>query len=379
MSHKLRLSLVGLFLLLFTVSSCVLPAISTQPSTNQAGLNTIEQAWNVIQTDYVDKTKIDNGKLAQAATKAMVEALNDPYSAYLDPETYKLYLTSLEGSFEGIGATVNIEDNQIKVVAPIRGSPAEKAGIRSGDIILEIDGLSTEGMSLTEAVIRIRGPGGTSVKLSVQHEDEPNPTEITVVRARIEILSVTSEMKGDIAYIALSEFSERSDTEVGTVIASLSANKATGIILDLRGNLGGLLDTTLNIASYFLRSGLVFEMVDNRGNRTPASVVRQSVATDLPMVVLVDEESASASEVLTGALKDHERAVIAGTKTFGKGSVNTLRQLGDGSGIYITTGRWLTPSGHIIEGQGITPDYVLELKGDDLVNWAIDFLKGNKQ
>ncbi len=381
MSHKVRLTLVSLLLVLVTVISCSVsyPLVPTQvPAITQTGLDTIEQAWQIIQTEYVDKSKIDNKKLAQGAIKGMVEALGDPYTAYLDSETYQLNLTSLEGSFEGIGATVTSDDKKIKVVAPIRGSPAERAGIKSGDIILEIDGRSTKDMSLTEAVIRIRGPGGTTVRLSVQHENETNPTEITVVRAKIEVLSVTSEMKGDICYIGIAEFSERTDFELSPVIAGLSKNAASGIILDLRGNLGGLLDSVLNVVSYFLKNGVVFDVVDNRGEHSAASVRRASVTTDLPLVVLVDGGSASASEVLAGALKDYGRATIAGTKTFGKGSVNVLRQLGDGSGLYVTTARWLTPKGQVIEGQGITPDYELELKGDELVKWAIDFLKGKQ-
>jgi carboxyl-terminal processing protease len=384
MPHNNKLTFLSLLLiisLLFSSVSC-LPLVpgATAPGTGaQSDISVIEQAWSIIHDDYVDKSKLDDSKLTGAAIKAMVEAINDPYTSYFDAESYKLNLTSLEGSFEGIGATVtSTEDKKIQVVAPIKGSPAEKAGVKPGDIIVEINGLSTEGISLTEAIARIRGPKGTTVKLLMLHEGETVPVTIEVIRAKIDVPSVIFEMKGDIAYINLTQFSERTNVELSPVIDRLAAEGTTGIVLDMRGNPGGLLDTVVNVASHFIESGVVVETVDNRGNRDVLSVRRTGTFTSLPMVVLVDKYSASGSEVLAGALQDHKRAVVAGTKTFGKGSVNIFRQLKDGSGIYITTGRWLTPNGSLIEGKGIIPDYEIELTGDDGVNWAIDFLKSQK-
>jgi carboxyl-terminal processing protease len=199
--------------------------------------------------------------------------------------------------------------------------------------------------------------------------------EIEIVRDEIELSSVSSEMRGDIALITISHFSEGTDAELEAALESV-AGEASGIVLDLRSNPGGLLPTVVSVASRFLTEGVVIDVVDNQGEHTTMSVERKRVTTDLPLVVLADEFSASGSEVLAGALQDHGRATIAGRTTFGKGSVNMLQQLSDGSGIYITTARWLTPDGRLIEGEGIDPDYELELEGEEAIQWAIDYLHG---
>jgi len=339
------------------------------------GLEIVKQAWNIIFDDYVDRDQLDSSTLSQAAIEGMVEALDDPYSSYLDAEAHQLGLSSLEGEIEGIGAQVAIREEQLTIIAPIADSPAAKAGIRAGDIVLEIDGRSTSEMGLAEAVLNIRGPKGTSVRLLILHQDETEPEEIEIVRAKIELSSIRFEMKGDIAYINITHFSMRTSEELLTVLESMNEEEAGGIILDLRSNPGGLLDEVIDVVSYFLTEGVVVSVVDNQERLTPSSVKPKEVVTELPMVVLVDSFSASGSEVLAGALQDHGRATIAGSKTFGKGSVNVLRQLKDGSGLYITTARWLTPNGRRIEGEGITPDYELDLEGEEAIQWAIDYLR----
>jgi carboxyl-terminal processing protease len=346
-------------------------------STGQA---VIDQAWNAVYQDYVEPGKLDSTNLSHGAIKGMITALDDPYSAFLDPEMYKLFESDLEGTFEGIGAQVNMnKSNQPTIVAPLENSPAQKAGIKTGDIILEINGKSTEGMSLIEVVLNIRGPAGTSVKLTVQHEGQSTPVEIDIVRARISSFTVSSEMKGDIAYIRINEFDTKTNAEFNSALQSVVSQRSAGIILDLRSNPGGIVPVVVDVASHFIKDGVVLTLVDNHGNKTPVLVNPNGVFTDLPVVVLVDQYSASGSEVLTAALRDHNRATIAGVKTFGKGSYDINVPLEDGSDIYLTVGRWLRPNGQLIEGKGIEPDYTLTVTGDDEIQWAIDFLHQQKQ
>jgi len=352
--------------------------VDSTPTSTEPGLDNIAEAWDVIVNDYVDKDRLDTDALSQAAIKGMMEALDDPYSAYLDAEAYQLSLTNLEGKFEGIGAYVGVKDEQIMIIAPIADTPAAKAGIKPGDIILEIDGKPTSEMSLAEAVIYIRGPKGTSVRLLTLHQGETEPENIEIVRGEIEVPSVHFEMQGDIAYINITYFSERTDEELSPMLESITEEAATGVILDLRSNPGGLLQTVVDVASRFLKEGIVVDVVDNQGEHTTSAVESKGATIDLPLVVLVDSYSASGSEVLAGALQDYDRAVIAGTRTYGKGSVNIMHQLKDGSGLYITTARWLTPNGRPIEGEGIVPDYELELEEEDAIQWAIDYLKNVK-
>jgi len=347
---------------------------SSNSSGSAEGLNIVEQVWDIIFSDYVDRSKLDSDNLSHSAIEGMIEALDDPYTSYLEAEHYELGVSSLEGEFDGIGAYVTIEDKQLMIIAPIAESPADKAGIRAGDIIMEIDGQPVADMSLAEAIINIRGPKGTPVRLLVLHKGDTEPVEIEIIRARVEVPSVLFEMRGNIAYITITQFSERTDTELAPVLQDLKEQNAAGIILDLRGNPGGLLNIVVKVASHFISKGVVVEVMSNQGKTATLEVVSSPVTTDLPMVVLVDNTSASGSEVLSGALQDHYRAIVAGNITFGKGSVNMLRRLSDGSGLYITTARWLTPNGRIIEGQGIEPDVTLELTGEDAVQWAIDTL-----
>ena len=352
-------------------------ASRNQPSLGQ-GLDVVEQAWNLIFYDYVEKDRLAPSTLSQAAIKGMLEALDDPYTSYLDAETYQLSLSSLKGKFEGIGAYIGIEDEQLIIIAPIPDSPAAEAGIRAGDKILEINGESTSDMSLAEAALNIQGPKGTPVSLLILHKGETGPEEIEIVRAEIELPSVRFEMRGDIAYIKIAYFSERTSEELSPVLQTITREAATGIILDLRTNPGGLLQTAVDVASRFLKDGVVVNVVDNQGKHTALSVKPKGVTTDLPLVVLVNSYSASGSEVLAGALQDYARGTIAGTRTYGKGSVNVLHQLKDGSGLYITTARWLTPHGRLIEGEGLVPDYELELTGEEAIQWAIDYLKSKE-
>ena len=342
--------------------------------TQDPSFTSVEQAWNIILNDYVDKDEIDTGMLSQAAIEGMIAVLDDPYTAYLDAEAYQLDISESEGEYTGIGASVGIQDGQLTVVAVFDGSPAAVAGIKTGDVILEIDSVSTSGMDLYDAVLKVRGDLGTSVSLLILRQGDIEPVEIIVVREQIEIPSVDFEMRGDIAYISIEHFTERTNQELTPVLEAIAAEGADGIVLDLRGNPGGLLDSVVLVTSRFLTQGEVLSVRDSHGNVEVYVVTPQELTTDLAMVVLVDEYSASGSEVVAGALKDHERAIIAGAATYGKGSANTLKELADGSGLYITIARWLTPDGHLIEGIGVIPDVELELADDDAIQWAIDYL-----
>ncbi len=376
MSNKVKIAL-SLFLAVIIALAFTAGCFIGGGTSPQSDLGIIEQAWEIILRDYVENDQVDTEALAQGAVRGMVEALGDPYTSYLDTEAYQLSLRSLEGSFEGIGAYVTIKDEQLMIIAPIADSPADRAGIRAGDVILEVDGQSTTGMSLAEAVLLVQGPEGTRVDLLVLHEGETEPELISIIRAVIEVPSVEFEMREEIAYIIISHFSERTTGELLPVMEATVQQGAEGIVLDLRSNPGGLLDTVVDVAGFFLEEGVVVDVVDNEGNHDVYRVEVGGITTDLPLVVLVDEYSASASELLAGALQDYERATIAGARTFGKGSVNILRRLGDGSGLYITNARWFTPNGRLIEGEGIYPDYELELEGENAVQWAIDYLRSN--
>ncbi len=337
----------------------------------------LKEAWEVVYEEYVEQEKLDAETLLRGAIKGMVDAIDDPYSSYMDADAYEMSASDLTGKFEGIGAYVGYDEGNIVIISPISGSPADNAGIRSGDIIMAIDGESTIEMSIMDAVSRIRGTRDTLVKLLVLHEDETEPVEIEIIRGEIELVSVHFEMEEDIAHIIITNFSERTGDELSSALEDMAAETASGIILDLRNNPGGLVSSVVEVASRFLEKGVVISTVDNEGNKAELSVKRRGEVIDLPMVVLVNNYSASGSEVLAGALQDHGRAVVAGALTFGKGSVNILRQLSDGSGLYITVGRWYTPGGRVIEGEGIEPDYTLDPEEEDAFEWALDYLKNS--
>ncbi|PPD58066.1 S41 family peptidase [Dehalogenimonas etheniformans] len=365
-------SLVSVILLSASFGLGYITAAFAPPKDNY--LNRVVEAWDTITNHYVDPTKVAENALAEAAIKGMMGYIDDPYSAYLDAEGFIALQQNFEGTYVGIGAEMAVRDGIVIALTVYPDSPAARAGIIPGDHITTIDGKSTEGLTIAELVPLVRGDTGTPVTLGVDR-DGTNLT-FTMTREKITPPSVTIELKGTIAYIQISSFTEHADEDMLLVIQQIAASGATGIILDLRGNPGGLVTTVINIASYFITDGVVLTIRDRDGNTTTYDVVKQADTTNLPMVVLVDGYSASGSEVLSGALQDHHRATIAGAQTFGKGSVDQLFELPGGTGIYLTIARWLTPDGNLIEGRGITPDFPLDLSGAELLNWAIDFLNG---
>ena len=337
-------------------------------------LSRVVEAWDTITGHYVDPSKIDQNALAEAAIKGMMGYVNDPYSAYLDAQGFIALQNNFEGSYIGIGAEMAVRSGAIIILTVYPDSPAARAGIIPGDQVTSIDGKSTAGLTIAEVTPLIRGAAGTTVAISIRRGGAQFSFNVT--REKISPPSATLTMAGTIAHIQISSFTQHADEDMLPIIQQIAANGATGIVLDLRGNPGGLVTTVINIASYFITDGVVLTIRDRDGHTTTYKVVKQSINTSLPMVVLVDGFSASGSEVLSGALQDHHRAIIAGAQTFGKGSVDQLYELPGGTGIYLTIARWLTPDGHLIEGQGITPDFPLTLTGDDLFNWAVDHLNG---
>jgi len=319
--------------------------------------------WVSLRQEYLDRNYTDREE-AYTAIREMLEQLEDPYTRFMDPEEFRDMQIDTSGELTGVGIQISQdeESKNIVVVSPIEGTPAAEAGILSQDVITAIDGESTEGMDVNDAVSRIRGPVGSSVILSIQRGDEEFDFELR--RARIEIHPVRHTLQtspsGPIGYIRLNQFSANADEEMEDAIRDLERQNVVGYILDLRSNPGGLLDASISITRMWLNEGTIVSTV-NRQGISDSQRANGTALTDKPLVVLVDGGSASASEILSGALQDNQRAILVGTQTFGKGLVQSVRGLGDGSGIAITVAKYLTPSGRDINHEGISPDVVLEL------------------
>ena len=322
----------------------------------------LAEVWRLLEEDHIDRDSLDADALSAGAIRGLIQALDDPYASFLDAEQFSVESQDYQGFFEGIGAQVSIRDGQLVIIAPMPGSPAEKAGIRPGDVILTINSESTAQISLLEAVSKIRGEKGTTVDLLVLHLNQTEPLSILVTRGVIPLDTVRLTMLEDgIGHLWIFSFGEKTNEELEKALKEFRQAEGKGLVLDLRNNPGGLLTSVVDVASQFLDDGLVLYEMDSQGLRTDWDVKSGGDAPAIPMVVLVNQFSASASEVLTGALMDHDRAEVIGVTTFGKGSVNTLRPLSDGSGLYFTIGRWYTPLGALIEGEGLTPGIIVEI------------------
>ena len=338
------------------------------------------EVWELLEGEYINGTDLDPREISDGAIRGMLEALGDPYSAFYTTEQYKIATQDLKGFFEGIGAEVGIRNGMVTILAPMPDTPAEKAGIKPGDIIMEIEDESAEGISLMEAVNRIRGKKGTVVKLLILHKGDTEPVVINVERGVISLTSVRLlTVDDEISHLRIFNFAETTNKDLLAALERFEDSGASGFVLDLRNNPGGLLTSVVNVTSQFLDDGLVLYQVNAQGDRKDWKVKSGGKAKDIPFVILVNEFSASASEVFTGAMIDHERATVIGTTTFGKGSVSNLWSLQDGSGVNFTIAHWFTPKGTLIEGEGITPDKVMEKPEDDSedvhLEHAIDLLR----
>jgi carboxyl-terminal processing protease len=338
----------------------------------------LTEAYNMLMQNYVYVKDLDPNQLSQGAIRGMVQSLNDPYSMFVDADSYKMETSTFRGKYEGIGAYISTKDRLLVIVAPIVGSPAEEAGLLPGDIILKIDDADATNMDSTQAALKIQGPGGTSVRLLIARDGTKEPFEKTIVRREINIASVSSEIKDTIAYIRIVQFTQNTATDLIKYLKDAKSQNIKGIVLDLRNNPGGLLDVAIDVASQFLPSGTVVDIVDRNGNHEKIPVRPGGIATNIPMVVLVNEGSASASEVLCGPLQDYARAKLIGKKTFGKGCVQTVMRMSDGSALHVTTMLFYTPLDRPINGVGLTPDIPSDLKDNDLKDWAINYMKQQK-
>ena len=315
------------------------------------------EVWSLLQDQYIDPERLNTAETPRGAIAGLLRALGDPYTAFNEPDAYQRQLDSLDASFEGIGAIVGIRDERVVIVSPIRGGPAERAGLRAGDEILSVDDESVDGMTLSQVVARVRGPRDTDVELLIRRDGSSLPAPIVIVREAISLPTVEVKLLRDgIAWIRLSSFAKQTDEDLVSQLKALDLSE-TRIILDIRNNPGGLVDTAIGVATAFLADdAIVFLERDRSGTETPHFTRGNAVAAQASMVVLVNRGSASASEIVAGALRTNRRAVLIGEPTFGKGSVTTLRTLSTGSGLTVTSARWLTPDGQLIEGLGLTPD-----------------------
>ncbi len=357
-----------------SVPSPIVTVSRTSPPANrEVDFSIFWDVWDRLEQRYLDKKALDPQKMVYGAVSGMVASLADPYTVFLPPKDNAGFKDDLNGSFEGIGAQLGSKDDKIIVIAPLKGQPAEKMGIRPGDWIIKVNGEDTAGWTVPQAVTKIRGPNLTKVTLTIMHENSQTAVEIEVTREKITIKSVEYEVKQstsetcklrncpNVGYIKLSRFGDATNTEWNQSINEVKSNirsspKISGIILDLRNNSGGYFQSAIYVASEFIRSGVVVLQENSDGTKETFNVNRQGNLLDIPLVVLINKGSASASEIVAGALKDHKRAVLIGETSFGKGTVQSPEDLPDKSGIHITTARWILPSGEWIHGKGIKPD-----------------------
>lgn len=349
--------LVDHFLITPSVASA-----QTQPSNN---LNLVNQAYQIIQQHYVDRSAVNQTQLEYGAVSGMVDALGDTgHSRFLTPQMVQEENNFTQGSFDGIGAEVSMNANgQVIIVAPINGSPAQAAGVKPGDIILKVDGQDMTGKSLNDVVSKVLGPAGTKVTITLEDPKTGATRDVTITRAKITVQNVTWIMLPGttIADINIAGFSQGVTTDLQNVLQQAKAQGATAIILDLRNDPGGLLNEAVGVTSQFLDSGNVLLVKNAQGQEQGIPVESGGIATKIPMVVLVNQGTASAAEIVAGALQDAHRATLIGETTFGTGTVLNSFPLPDGSQILLATEEWLTPSGRVIWHKGIAPDVTVSL------------------
>lgn len=329
--------------------------------------NTFWETWELIDENYLRSDKVSGKDRIYGSIKGLVNSLGDPYSQFFTPEEAKKFEEDVQGVFSGIGAEIGIRKNQLTIISPLKNSPAEKAGIKAGDWILKINSTSTDGMPTEKAVTLIRGPEGTVATLNIYREGWDKPKDFEITRRQIEVPTLETEMKGDYAHISLYSFNANASKLFYEAVRDAINKNAKGIILDLRNNPGGYLEVAVNLAGYFVEPGSV---VVSENDRTKTIDTFKSSGNgalkDFPVVVLVNGGSASASEILAGALRDLRGIKLIGETTFGKGTVQQLKELSDGSEFKVTIAHWVLPSGKTLESGGLKPDYEVELTDKDI-------------
>ena len=339
-------------------------------------LKTFSEVLTQVQKSYVDETKVKD--LVQGAIRGMLSTL-DPHSAYMTADMYKEMQVETKGEFGGVGIQIGVKENRLAVIAPIEGTPAYRAGVKAGDFITKVNDETTKDLTLMDAVQKMRGPKGSKVNLTIQREGTPDPLQFTLVRDTIKIESVKSKVLDNIGYVRLTQFQESTGRDLSKVLKQFKDQKLQSTILDLRNNPGGLLTSAVEVSEQFLPGGKLVVYTKGRESKKDEWISKgKDQMDDSPMIVLVNEGSASASEIVAGALQDYGRAVIVGTTSFGKGSVQTILPLGDGSGLRLTTAKYYTPKGRSIQSTGITPDIVVKAQPPTIVAKAGETKSGEK-
>jgi carboxyl-terminal processing protease len=340
-------------------------------------LKTFSEVLTQVQKSYVDETKVKD--LVQGAIRGMLSTL-DPHSAYMTPEMYKEMQVETKGEFGGVGIQIGVKENRLAVIAPIEGTPAYRAGVKAGDFITKVNDETTKDLTLMDAVQKMRGPKGSKVSLTIQREGTPDPLQFTLVRDTIKIESVKSKVLDNIGYVRLTQFQESTGRDLSKVLKQFKEQKLQSTILDLRNNPGGLLTASVEVSEQFLPGGKLIVYTKGRESKKDEWIAKgKDQMDDSPMIILINEGSASASEIVAGALQDYGRAVIVGTTSFGKGSVQTILPLGDGSGLRLTTAKYYTPKGRSIQSTGITPDIVVKAQPPVTVAKAGETKPGEKE
>lgn len=339
---------------------------TTNPTEVERLFRPFWEAWDIVHEQYVDQP-VDDLKLMQGAIRGMLDSLGDQHTGFMTPDEYEQATMPLDGSYTGIGAWVDTSGEFLTIISPMEGSPAEAAGIKSGDEIIAVDGVDITDTDPSIVLQSVLGPEGTTVILTVRRYDPEETLDFSIVRARITIPSLESRMLDEnIAYIQLVTFGDDSGEDLKDALEELLAENPRGLILDLRDNSGGYVDTAIEIISQFIPEGPVMIEKLGNGEEYPFDAIPGGIATEIPLVVLVNGGSASASEIAAGAIQDYERGLIVGTTTYGKGSVQNWIPLNNDQGaVKVTIARWLTPDGRLIHEVGLTPDFVVELTEED--------------